>query len=335
MLARRSRDHRLLTLFTILSSSPLTELLELGHQLISGDPLLKSLTRRIVRVDRAQAAPLAQKGRAKQKKGGNNAKGTPTAGSGSASASGTATPAEPNEAGNGEDGGEAGKEQGKEQGELWEVVLEDTVLFPEGGGQPWDTGFLTLVDEAAIGDARNAAITGPNDANGNAEGPNSNLSKNEHNGANPNVENSAATFPVEAVIRRGLEAIHVLRLPASLDPASLVGRLARVDVDWPRRLDHMTTHTAQHLLSAVLDKRGLNTLSWGMPAYPSTEAPYIELPRGLTWKEVEEVEEECNKIIERDVKVWIDFSVQGSATTEEEERENRGIPKDYSGVSTG
>ena len=27
-----------------------------------------------------------------------------------------------------------------DKGKLWEARLQDTLLFPEGGGQPWDTG---------------------------------------------------------------------------------------------------------------------------------------------------------------------------------------------------
>lgn len=227
-----------------------------------------------MRAEPARAAPVAQKGRAKQKKpkSGSATPATPAE-------SGTATPAEPAEP----------------EGALWELVLEDTVLFPEGGGQPWDTGVLTVAD-----------------ANGGAH-----------------------AFAVEGVVRRGLEAVHVVRVPPSsaVDLSSIAGQDATVTVDWERRTDHMATHTGQHLLSAVLDRRGLNTLSWGMPAHPSTEAPYVELPRGLTWAEAQEVEDECNALIAGDARVWIDFSVQGSAATEEEERENRGIPKDYSGVS--
>jgi alanyl-tRNA synthetase/misacylated tRNA(Ala) deacylase len=30
------------------------------------------------------------------------------------------------------------------KGQLWEVQLEDTVIFPEGGGQPFDTGRLVI-----------------------------------------------------------------------------------------------------------------------------------------------------------------------------------------------
>ncbi len=30
--------------------------------------------------------------------------------------------------------------------ETFQVILEDTVLYPEGGGQPWDLGFVNGVE---------------------------------------------------------------------------------------------------------------------------------------------------------------------------------------------
>jgi alanyl-tRNA synthetase/misacylated tRNA(Ala) deacylase len=172
-------------------------------------------------------------------------------------------------------------------------------LLTTGGGQPWDTGTLYVTDA-----------------------------------------NETLALPIEGCIRRKLDAVHMVRVPlgSNVDLAALPGTDVRVEAHWERRLDHMTIHTAQHLLSAVLDTRELPTLSWGMPAWPSTEAPYVELPRGLTWAEAAEVEDECNRRIREARKVWIDFSVQDHGETDpqrasELDRENRGIPKDYTGVS--
>lgn len=97
----------------------------------------------------------------------------------------------------------------------------------------------------------------------------------------------------------------------------------------------MPIHTAQHLLSAVLDTHSLPTLSWSMTQYPSLDCPYIELPRGLTWKEVQEVEDRCNELIDASVPVWVETSMQqnGNGVDTEGDRESRGIPKDYEGVS--
>lgn len=98
----------------------------------------------------------------------------------------------------------------------------------------------------------------------------------------------------------------------------------------------MTIHTAQHLLSAVLDLNPLPTLSWAMHAHPSLEPPYIELSRQLTWAEAEAAEKECNRLIAEARRIWIEVSVQGNEGVVRDgdaERESRGLPKDYAGVS--
>lgn len=98
----------------------------------------------------------------------------------------------------------------------------------------------------------------------------------------------------------------------------------------------MAIHTAQHLLSAILDTYNLPTLSWSMTQFPSLDCPYIELPRGLTWQEVEAVEDRCNELINAGVGVWVETSMQqdgGGVDGDEGDRESRGIPKDYEGVS--
>lgn len=148
------------------------------------------------------------------------------------------------------------------------------------------------------------------------------------------------TFAIEGCVRRKLDAVHMVRVPpeTAVDFSALGGAEARVEADWERRLDHMTIHTAQHLLSAVLDTRELPTLSWGMGPWPTAEAPYVELPRGLTWQEAQEVEDECNRRIREARRVWIDFTMQTDGISDPErmselERENRVIPKDYTGVS--
>ncbi|KAL7420208.1 hypothetical protein Q5752_005175 [Cryptotrichosporon argae] len=218
------------------------------------NPLLRTLRTTVLAVRPAKALPV-QKGREKQKK--DKGEATPTA-----------------------------------SGALWEVEVNDTVIFPEGGGQPSDTGSITVTT------------------------PNGNV-----------------TYAVESCIRRKLDSIHFVRAPEGSDLADLVGQDVELEVDWRRRMDHMATHTGQHLLSAVLDTMALPTLSWAMPAHPSLEAPYVELPRALTWAEAEEVERQCNEAIWADKRVWIDVVVQGDEGAQGEmgARETKDIPKDYAG----
>ncbi len=102
---------------------------------------------------------------------------------------------------------------GEADGRPW-AILDDTVLYPEGGGQPADRGRLAGV---AVLDVRR----------------------------------------VEGEIR------HVLAAPAELGPALL-------ELDWPRRHDHMQQHTAQHLLSALaLTRFGWATRSFHLGAETS------------------------------------------------------------------
>jgi hypothetical protein len=199
---------------------------------------------------------------------------------------------------------------------------------------------------------------------------------------------------VQDVFRRGLTALHVVQLPKvssekdNAKQALTEGTPCEVTVDWERRYDQMTQHTAQHLLSAICDTHlELPTLSWFMPPFPSTEPCYIELPRSLTPEEAQRMEDICNKLVtngwgvgeeEDDVKVWIEsrlqkrgndgssassgwttpvaaennaeqaekdglglvapmrgFGVHDEEQREWADRESRGLPKDYAGVSKG
>jgi len=79
------------------------------------------------------------------------------------------------------------------------IVLNDTILYPEGGGQPADRGWIGGV---AVEDVR----------------------------------------AVEGQVRHYVVG------------SSPAGRV-RLELDWPRRFDHMQQHTGQHLLTAVAAQR--------------------------------------------------------------------------------
>jgi Ser-tRNA(Ala) deacylase AlaX len=92
------------------------------------------------------------------------------------------------------------------------AVLADSILYPEGGGQPPDHGLL-------------------------------------------------GTVAVLDVQKRGGEVRHYLAGPAEPGPV-------RVELDWPRRFDHMQQHTGQHLLTSVAQDR----LGWATTAFHLGEA---------------------------------------------------------------
>lgn len=134
------------------------------------------------------------------------------------------------------------KNRDVEEPQMYEIELENTILFPEGGGQPADKGQMLFADDSAA---------------------------------------------VSDVQRKNLRAIHYVDKPIE------AGTKVNLTLDWRRRLDHMQQHTGQHLLSAVLDKYELPTLSWSM----GDVINYIEVPRKLTNEEIQAVTDEVNDAI--------------------------------------
>lgn len=139
----------------------------------------------------------------------------------------------------------------KEKRSLYEIELENTILFPEGGGQPSDLGLIKVED---------------------------------------------TKVRVLDVQRKGLYAVHITEEPIES------GTSVSLEVDWKRRLDHMQQHTGQHLLSAILDKYDLPTLSWNMGEMVN----YIEVPRKITPEEIVEVTEKVNHEIFNNTPINVD-----------------------------
>ncbi|KAF9937942.1 Alanyl-tRNA editing protein Aarsd1 [Mortierella alpina] len=148
---------------------------------------------------------------------------------------------------------------------LYEVQLQDTILFPEGGGQPCDYGTLN------------------------------------------------ETIEVKNVQRVGTSHVHHTSAPVQ------EGIEARLQVDWPRRFDHMQQHSGQHLVSAIFEQPeyGCNTLAWGMNATRC----HVELSKAPTPEQVQEVEDRLNLYIRRNYPVHVTFTDQRPDT----------LPKDYVG----
>ncbi|TFK43578.1 ThrRS/AlaRS common domain-containing protein [Crucibulum laeve] len=140
-----------------------------------------------------------------------------------------------------------------------EVILHDTVIFPEGGGQPTDTGIITTSNNT--------------------------------------------TWDVVQAKRHGGHAVHYVRVQNGDINAALLAFSpgARVTVslgqkDYDRRYDHMSMHTSQHLLSALLETRlNLPTLSWSLTSYPSP--CYVEVPRGMNQEEIASIQDEANRLV--------------------------------------
>ncbi|KAJ7179204.1 ThrRS/AlaRS common domain-containing protein [Mycena filopes] len=175
-----------------------------------------------------------------------------------------------------------------------ELILSDTVIFPEGGGQPSDTGIVTTAD--------------------------------------------GTVWNVLQAKRHGGHAIHYVHVPDGDADAALLtfspGAKVTVEHDQTRRYDHMTLHTSQHLLSALLESRlGLPTLSWSLTSYP---APcYVEIPRGLNAQEISMIQDEANRLVFEGKQIHVEVeeldpeSKKPAEKLESGRAVGRGLPDDY------
>ena len=118
-------------------------------------------------------------------------------------------------------------------------------------------------------------------------------------GGQPHDTGTLGGVAVVDVVDEDGRIAHLLATPLSAGP-SVEGR-----VDWPRRFDHMQQHTAQHLLSAVLDQLfHARTASVHFGDATST----VDLEReALTPAELEAAERRANEIILESRPVTIGF----------------------------
>lgn len=101
----------------------------------------------------------------------------------------------------------------------------------------------------------------------------------------------------------------------------------------------MTHHTAQHLLSALLETilpTPIETLSWSLTPFP--QPCYIEVPRAPTLEEIHLVEQRANELIRLGTRVFVEVDDQLVAERKKQEAEEaegrvsaKTIPKDYEG----
>ena len=196
---------------------------------------------------------------------------------------------------------------------LLQVILQDTIIFPEGGGQPTDTGLITTSSDALVWEVVQAK---------------------RHGGHAVHYVKVQSGLDVESA----LLAFH--------PGAKVTVSLGQEGYD--RRYDHvralyclksyifvissimqMTMHTSQHLLSALMETRlDLPTLSWSLTSYPSP--CYVEVPRGMTQDEILSIQTEANNLVFQGRKVYVEVE-----ELDPTDQQSKIIPKLESGRSVG
>lgn len=201
---------------------------------------------------------------------------------------------------------------------LLEVILHDTVLFPEGGGQPHDIGVLTTSD-GELWDVTDVKRHG-----GHAVHYVQVKDKNAEVALQSFVTGSSVGVMLgDNGVQRRLDHVCV-PFVSFFQPISLM----------PVRFFKMCMHTSQHLLSAVLETRlDLPTLSWSLTAYPTPS--YVEIPRAMTPEEITAVQEETNRYVFEGRQVHVEVeeleSIPESVKTGSGRTVGKGLPTDYTG----
>merc|ERR1712168_180008 len=174
----------------------------------------------------------------------------------------------------------------------FEVQFQDALIFPEGGGQPSDTGTVKLSNK------------------------------------NLDISNAMGDLKLENVkitnaYRQGENAISITDKPLTINTE------CNIEIDFNRRFDHMQQHTGQHLISAIAEKEPylFNTTSWWL----GNEYCNVEFDtKTISDKQLKEIEDKCNEAIKNgknDIKVH----VTDKTGAENMGAKTRGLPDDHVG----
>jgi misacylated tRNA(Ala) deacylase len=196
---------------------------------------------------------------------------------------------------------------------ILEVILHDTVIFPEGGGQPTDTGLLTTSD------GKTWTVIQAKRHGGHAV----------HYVQVTDVESALKVFTPGSTVT------------AKLGQADFERRYDHVRLLNPNHskiltLPKMSMHTSQHLLSALLETRlNLPTLSWSLTSFPSP--CYVEVPRGMSTEDIRLIQSEANRLVFEGRRVYTEVEEldrdksKDPIVLESGRSIGKGLPSDYTG----
>lgn len=152
------------------------------------------------------------------------------------------------------------------------VFLDRTLFHPEGGGQPADRGFLTLLSEEAV------IAFGRND------------------------------LKIEDAVEKGERVLHLVsgdvsvdKLPHGLPKVPEEGWAVRGKIDWEYRFDLMQQHTGQHILSRAFEEIA-NAYTVGFHLGKDYVSIDLDIP-ALSDELRDKVEDRANRVVFQDLPV--------------------------------
>ncbi len=211
-------------------------------------------------------------------------------------------------------------------GETW-IRLRESAFYPTSGGQPFDTGYLQVIDDSGQDGSSDPGGTA-RDAQA-APDPAAQATPRSGGGGDfidviaVEVENGQVWHRISAqqpplgqspvdqaagqVAGRQSPVDHVADTRNSDCPLE-VGQVVIGHIDWARRFDFMQQHSGQHILSACFEQmQGANTTSFHMgDTYSSIDVDVAS----LTDDQLRDVVWEANRWIWRDVPIRARFVSQ-------------------------
>ena len=165
------------------------------------------------------------------------------------------------------------------------IELDDTIFFPQEGGQNADTGELLLcgTDKRVL--VLDGIISGRNKC-----------SSSVHGG--------------QGSSQAGTEGIRIRYIVSEPLPA---GTEVVCKLDWGPRFDRMQNHTGEHILSGLMHKRfGVDNVGFHL----SDNGPVtVDFNKQISYEQVMEVQDEANRVI------WANLPVKVSFPASEELKE--------------
>lgn len=166
---------------------------------------------------------------------------------------------------------------------VWEIILDRSAFYPEGGGQPADTGLLFYkvagINPGARPDADGSCLA-------------------------CQIGSEARIVEVRDAHERGGDIV------LTCNDQIPVGGAVRGRISWSRRFDHMQNHSGEHIVSGLIHRRfGYNNVGFHMAEGLMT----IDLDGKMTEADMREIEEKANRIVWKNVEIRTDYYTEEEA----------------------
>ena len=168
----------------------------------------------------------------------------------------------------------------------YEVILDQTAFYPEGGGQPCDLGTLEAAEQDSdAGQSEYADAAERTGLTGNPAGA------------------AGSTVSVLDVQESGEEVLHLCSAPLE------AGTLVRGQIDWQRRLTHMREHSGEHIISGIICKtHHYSNIGFHM----GKDCVTIDFSGYLTEEEIAAAERAANEKVLENVEILAEYPDAGT-----------------------